>query len=162
MPRIVIVVLLACCTPGPAHQQPPKPTPKGTPLEVSEEQRAAVRESMWALSWAVRELDSELAEHDDDDDDLAKTEAQKIAEILQITRDLDAQQVAVEHPMLGPKLDVFIAQLDFLQQQAEKDEAKVAGANAIVAQCSTCHDVRACPFDSYATCVDVEKAPSAP
>ncbi len=169
--RVLLVVTLSfgCAKPVP----PPSaeaPTPREAPITgtaevsdtapsfVSSEERAEVREYMWALANEVRALDEELEFGKTSDGDRYAIEAE-LERILAITDDLQRANQAIRHPMLSASLPRFREQVEFALIQARDESPTYVTAGKLIGSCSTCHDVRACPFDSYSRCIE-EKDPS--
>lgn len=145
--------------PPPAPDPAPAVTPPEAPPEpeVSAEDRARIREYMWALALEVRALDEELSVDGGSDGDHYAVQV-KLERIRAIIRDLEAENDRIQHPMLTESLSRFAEQVDFALRAAQAAEPSFVTAGKVIGSCSTCHDTRACPFDSYSRCID-ESAP---
>lgn len=160
---LAMTLIFACAKAAP----PPEPDPKAAsdtaaptasePAAPTEVERAEVREYMWALSNEVRALDEELDFGAASDGDRYAIQA-TLERILAITEDLQEENRSIRHPVLSGALPRFRSQVEYALAQARDESPSYVSAGKVIGSCATCHDVRACPFDSYSRCIE-KKAP---
>ncbi|MEM6729928.1 MAG: hypothetical protein AAF658_00140 [Myxococcota bacterium] len=153
---LMLCVACGCAKPTPKLNETSSPP---SPKTVSEEERGQIRAYMWALAGEVRALDEELSFEEATDADRYVVES-KLKRILDITDDLALDNQTIQHPLVGQGLGHFKAQVSFAIASIENQELSYVSAGKVIGACATCHDVRACPFDSYSRCVDFKAPPS--
>ncbi|MEL6338761.1 MAG: hypothetical protein AAFP04_16555 [Myxococcota bacterium] len=116
-----------------------------------------VREYMGALAREVHELDGRLQSGSDPESMRAG-----LGRILEIADDLERDHGGeTGHPLIANNLERFVREVKYAMDSVEHPQHGLVYAGRVVGACATCHDVRACPFDSYSRCVDKSTPPSA-
>lgn len=149
----------ACATSTPSKTSATKESSLGSKpqkAELSDEDVGRVREYMWALAGQVRGLDEELTFDQNTDADRFAVK-QRLEKILEIVDDLDEDNHSIGHPVIADGLGRFRAEVVFALDTQQSEKGVLLNAGKVIGSCATCHDIHACPFDSYARCVDTSR-----
>ncbi|MEO1483889.1 MAG: hypothetical protein AAFU77_17400 [Myxococcota bacterium] len=144
----VLLLAIGCAKPQPV----PDPAPAADD-SVSVEELAEVREYMWAMARTIRALDEELSLGEGSEADRDAV-AGHLSRIDSIAGDLAKDNVRIKHPMLDDHLERFRGEVRYAIEQNRVQSAGYMNAGRVVGACSTCHDVRACPFDRSSRCIE--------
>jgi len=123
-----------------------------TSTAAAKPQLKSIKRGMWSFAKVIRELYGELGRKGGPRKQEVLTQIDAIDGVASQLQDFGD---ATGHPLMTKQIPRFRKELAFARKHVDQDKPEFTFAGSITGACTSCHDIRDCPFEPGRTCVDV-------